>query len=339
MRPTSLVLTAALASLLSAQAAAQQPTRNPHGKLAEECALCHSAEAWVPARVSARFDHAKKGLALAGAHAQTACRSCHLSLDFRGASRDCASCHKDVHHGELGADCGRCHTARSFIDRSAMARAHQLTRFPLTGSHLTLDCDACHTPSPQGQLAFVNVSPQCVACHLPRFQAAKNPDHMAGGFQQVCGQCHLPTIWSSARFNHDATRFPLTGGHRAVLCQQCHSGGVFTALNTACASCHQQDYTGTTAPAHVAAGFPTTCETCHTTAGWTGAAFNHTWFPVPHRTARQCSDCHVTTSDYATFVCTTCHTQTQTDPHHKGVRGYIWNSTNCYACHRNGRAG
>jgi Zn finger protein HypA/HybF involved in hydrogenase expression len=320
-------------------AAQQQTTRNPHGKLQEECAVCHSSEGWVPAHVSAAFDHSKKGFALVGAHAQTACRSCHASLDFHGASQDCASCHKDVHHGELGADCGRCHTPRNFIDRSAMVRAHQLTRFPLSGAHLTVDCADCHTPSAQGQLTFVNVGVQCVECHLAQYQAAKNPDHVASGFPEDCGQCHAPTVWASARFNHDATGFSLTGMHRPLACQQCHTTGTFTALSTACVSCHQQDYNGTTNPGHSAAAFPTTCETCHTTAGWTGASFNHTWFPVPHRTATQCADCHTNTSNYTQFVCTTCHTQATTDPHHSGVRGYVWNSTNCYACHRNGGGG
>ena len=338
MKTTSLVLTGALLFLVCVRARAQQQTRNPHGKLAEECAVCHSAEAWVPARVSTRFDHGRRGFTLAGAHVQAACRSCHVSLDFRGASRDCASCHRDVHRGELGADCARCHTARSFIDRSGMARAHQLTRFPLTGAHLALDCDACHTPSPQGQLTFVNVSAQCVSCHLPQFQATTNPSHVTGRFPQDCGQCHLPTIWSSARFNHDATGFPLTGAHRAAQCTQCHAGGVFAAMSTACTSCHQPDYVRTTSPPHSSSGYPTTCETCHTTSGWTGASFNHTWFPVPHRNATQCRDCHTNPSAYSTFVCTTCHTQGQTDPHHRSVRGYTWTSSGCYACHRNGRS-
>ena len=31
-----------------------------------------------------------------------------------------------------------------------MVRAHQLTRFPLTGSHLAVDCTACHQPTGKG---------------------------------------------------------------------------------------------------------------------------------------------------------------------------------------------
>ena len=333
MRPRGLALAAALVWLACATAGAQQPTKNPHGKLQEECALCHSPETWSPPRVSSKFDHAKKGFALVGAHAQAACRSCHASLDFHGAPRDCVSCHKDVHHSELGIDCARCHTPRNFLDRSIMVRAHQLTRFPLSGSHLTVDCEQCHTPMPQGRLTFVNLSTQCVECHLPQFQTAKNPDHIAGGLSQNCGPCHSPTVWTNARFNHDATPFPLTGKHRTVTCLQCHGDGVYAGKSTACVSCHQQNYDATTNPNHAAAAFATTCQDCHTTAGWTGAAFNHTWFQIPHHSA-QCSDCHTNASSYASFTCTVCHTKAQTDPKHSGVSGYVWNSTNCYSCHR-----
>jgi len=404
VRGTRLLLATLAAFPLSAPAAAQQLTRNPHGKLAEECTVCHSAEQWVPARISPQFDHAKKGFALAGAHATTSCRSCHVSLDFHGTARDCASCHKDVHQGELGLDCSRCHTPRSFIDRSGMARAHQVTRFPLSGSHLTLDCEACHVPTAQGHLQFVGTPVQCIECHQAQYQAAKTPDHVAGGFPQDCSQCHATTVWASARFNHDAAGFPLTGAHRALTCDQCHTSGTASA-NTACVSCHQQDYNGTTDPAHLAAGFsttcqschsttswaasafnhdgtgfpltgahrsvsctqchvngvysgtgttcischqqdynatnnpghvsagfPTTCETCHTTSAWSGATFNHTWFRVPHHGVSSCAECH-TSTNYTLFDCTTCHTKSRTDGEHRGISGYVWNSTNCYSCH------
>jgi len=391
-------------ALLAAPLPAQERTRSPHGDLKMECMTCHTSSGWSPVNVAKSFDHSKFGFALAGAHATTSCRSCHVSLDFHGTSRDCASCHRDVHQGELGSDCSRCHTPRSFIDRSGMARAHQLTRFPLSGSHLTVDCETCHVPTAQGHMQFVGTPVQCAACHQTQYQAAKDPDHTAGGFPEDCSQCHATTVWANARFNHDAAGFPLTGAHRAVTCAQCHTAGTSSA-STACAACHQQDYAGTTDPAHaaagfstdcqtchsttawtgsgfnhdgtgfpltgahrsvscaqchaggvysgtsttcvgchqqdynatdnpghVAAGFPTTCETCHTTTGWTGATFNHTWFRVPHHGVQTCTQCHATTN-YAQFDCTSCHRQSSTDGDHRGVTGYVYNSTNCYACH------
>jgi cytochrome c3-like protein len=408
----SIVALAAVLAAAASTAGAQQQTRNPHGTLTVECATCHAPSGWLPARVTSRFNHAKQGFALVGAHAQASCRSCHVSLDFRGVATECSACHSDPHRAELGKDCARCHTPRSFLDRAVMAGAHQTTRFPLAGAHAAVDCETCHRPAQQGRMAFVSVPADCVSCHRPQYQAAKNPDHVAGGFPQDCVECHAQSTWSTARFNHDATRFALTGAHRAVTCQQCHGDGVFRGKSTACVSCHQQDYNGTTNPNHAAGGFSTTCQTCHTTVTWTGATFNHsatafpltgahlsatcqqchgdgvyagkstacaschqtdynnttnpnhasaafptscqtchtttswlgatfshTWFPVPHRTATDCVDCHTTPTNYSLFVCTNCHTKSTTDPHHTSVSGYTWSSTACYSCHRNAGGG
>ena len=329
----SIVLPLGMSLLATTSVAAQQSTKNPHGPLTQPCATCHAPEGWVPVRISAAFDHAKTGFPLAGAHGQTACRSCHTSLDFKGAPTECAACHRDVHRGELGADCARCHTPRNFLDRAGMVRVHQETRFPLTGSHVAVDCERCHTPTPQGRLTFVSRGTDCVDCHRAQYQSTTNPNHAAGGFSTNCVQCHATTLWSRARFNHAGTRFPLTGAHQAVSCAQCHGDGVYAGKSTLCVSCHQQAYDGTTNPNHAAAGFATTCQDCHTTAGWTGAAFNHTWFRIPHHSATACSDCHTDPSNYTFFVCTVCHTQAQTAPNHAAVSGYVWNSTNCYGCH------
>ncbi len=321
---------------LGTMALAQVPTANPHGKLQEECSTCHAPAGWKPARISRSFDHSKKGFALTGAHAQTPCRACHGSLDFSRADRTCVSCHSDVHQGELGADCSQCHTPRSFLDRSAMVRAHRLTRFPLTGTHMTVDCESCHAPTAQGRLTFVKRSVDCVQCHSDAFRNAKNPDHVAGGFPQDCNQCHSTTTWPRARFNHSATRFPLTGAHRAVSCQQCHGDGVYHGKNAACVACHQADYDRTTDPNHGAAQFPTDCATCHTTTVWTGARYDHagTMFPLTgaHLTI-SCQQCHGD-GVYAgkPTACIACHQSAYdgtTDPNHQAA-GF---STDCTGCH------
>ena len=124
-------LLCALGLAVATPCLAQNPSASPHGELQVECATCHLAESWTPVRIGKGFNHAKLGFALDGAHATAACRACHASLEFTGAKTECASCHADVHRGELGSDCSRCHNARSFLDRTQMARRHQLTRFPL----------------------------------------------------------------------------------------------------------------------------------------------------------------------------------------------------------------
>ncbi len=308
---------------------------NPHGELSVTCNVCHSPEGWSPAHVSADFDHGKAaGLALVGAHATVACRACHTTLDFRGTSRSCVSCHVDPHRGEVGNDCARCHTARNFLDRSGMARAHQLTRFPLQGTHLTVDCEACHA-APQGRLRFVALATECSTCHLKDYQAARDPDHTAAGYTTDCQQCHASITWLRSNMDHAATGFALTGAHLRIHCSSCHGVGQFQALPSTCVACHQADYDATADPNHVAAGFPTDCSGCHTTARWTGARFDHdrTFFPI-YSGAHQgrwtsCSECHINANDYHQFDCVHCHQNA-----HQGS-GYT--SQQCYSCHRNGR--
>jgi hypothetical protein len=228
-------------------------------------------------------------------------------------------------------DCSICHTTVSW---QGAQFDHAKTGFPLTGAHATLDCASCHVGG-----KFTALSADCVTCHLKDYNGTTNPNHVSAGFPQQCQVCHTTTAWTPASFDHTQTGFPLTGAHVNVPCASCHIGGKYAGTPTDCYSCHKSDYQSTTNPNHLAAGFPTTCQTCHTTTAWTGATFNHTWFPIPHHTATMCADCHTNPSNYAVFLCTNCHTQATTNAQHSDVRGYVWNSANCYACHPNGRAG
>lgn len=332
-------------ALATSLAARRPATANPHGSFKEECGLCHGAKGWKPAQISSRFDHAKHGFPLEGAHAAANCTSCHASLDFSQAKTECRSCHEDPHLGELGIDCARCHGARSFLERGPMVRAHRLTRFPLTGSHATLDCETCHPVTSQGHMRFVGVRAECGACHLQEYQAA--PDHVASAFPLQCQSCHSTMTWSGARFDHRSTGFPLTGAHVGVACARCHGDGVYRGKPTDCASCHMDDY-NSASPDHRAAGFTTgACATCHSTQSWSGADFNHdqNWFPI-HSGAHQgrwsaCSDCHTSPTDFGQFTCLSCHPHSdraETDGHHNEVSGYRYDSPGCYSCHPRGRS-
>jgi predicted CXXCH cytochrome family protein len=152
--------------------------------------------------------------------------------------------------------------------------------------------------------------------------------------------CHDTIVWTDSTFNHNNTPFPLTGFHTKVPCAQCHVSNNYTTLPTDCYSCHKADYSGTTNPNHTAAGFPTTCTTCHNTSAWIPASWNHTYFPLNHGGANGvCATCHTNPSNYTVFTCTNCHTKANTDANHRGVGGYVYNSINCYNCHKNGGGG
>lgn len=342
MRPLILLLGLAL-PVVAAPLDAQERTRSPHGDLKMECTTCHVSSGWTPIRVAKTFDHAKFGFALTGAHGTAACRACHQALDFKGIKSDCASCHTDRHRGELGSNCARCHTQRSFLDRDVMTKAHQLTRFPLGGGHLGVDCSSCHTPSAQGSMQFVGTHTECFFCHRADFNTA--PNHVASNFPTACAGCHNQVVWSAvsglAGGSHPTTPLALTGVHAGQQCADCHlAGQPYSAVKQTCDGCHHTDFAGAKDPDHVAAGFSTTCTTCHTlTPGWTGATYaNHSVTPInPKQGAHgavTCTQCH-TRSPYssAPTTCDGCHHTdyaTTTSPSHTAA-GY---STDCASCHQ-----
>lgn len=302
----------------------------------QDCTLCHTTTSFQ----GATFNHSSTGFVLTGVHATLTCSQCHLNNQFAGTPATCIGCHQkdydgtnNPNHAQAGfpTDCSVCH---STTDWTGAVFDHSKTRFPLTGAHTSLKCLDCHASG-----AYATLPTTCITCHQADFNNTTNPNHVAAGFPTDCSICHTTTTFSTATFNHSTTSFPLTGAHVSVSCLSCHINNVFAGTPTDCYSCHSADYKGTTNPNHTAAGFPTSCQTCHSTATWAGAVFNHTYFPQNHGNARTCSDCHPNSNDYSIFQCTNCHTQAQTNGQHGGVRGYVYNSVNCYQCHPTGRGG
>ena len=307
----------------------------PHGDWQEDCSFCHPDDTFLPIRPTKDFDHGKY-FPLQGAHQTASCRACHKSLEFprnRGR-KECVNCHQDIHRGEFGLDCSRCHTPRSFIDRADMVRSHRTYRFPLTGAHVTADCEACHRPQPQGAMSYLSLSTDCAACHFnPEFKTATQRPLSGHPDRVDCEACHNTVTFT---FNHSRTGFPLTGQHATLACTDCHGQPFNPDLDPACASCHLDDYNSTTDPNHATSGFPLDCTLCHSTTSFVGATFNHssTRFPLTGaHTQLQCADCH---SDgvYSgkPSDCYSCHRplyEAQTDPNHV-VAGF---DHDCSLCH------
>lgn len=312
------------------------------GGLPTTCEACHTMDAWQ----GAKFDHGTfTGFTLTGAHARLDCSACHVGGRFQGTSANCFSCHskdysaaQNPDHVKAGfpQDCARCHTTASWL--GARFDHNAFTQFPLTGAHLSVACSQCHING-----RFAGTPRDCASCHLPDFQKTTNPNHVAAGFPTDCSLCHSTAQWTGAKFDHSRTRFPLTGAHTRVACLDCHIGGRYTGTPTDCYSCHKKEYTTVTNPNHVAAGFSTNCALCHTTSTWTGASFNHMWFPIYSGVHKgkwtTCNDCHVNPSNFAVFSCFACHAheKTRMDEKHRNVPNYVYNSANCYSCHPLGR--
>ena len=323
-----------------------QKTTNPNhvtGGFAQTCEQCHTTATWL----TSTFNHTTMTkFPLTGAHVGLACSQCHTAGAFSATPTGCNSCHSSAfqtttnpNHVAAGfpTDCSVCHSTATWLNATF---DHSKTLFPLTGFHATLTCSNCHSSG-----VFVGLSTTCVSCHLTKFQQTTTPNHVTSGFPTDCQVCHNTAAWVPSIFDHSKTVFPLTGAHTTVACANCHVGGRYAGTPTDCYSCHKTVFTSTTNPNHVAAAFPTTCATCHNTTAWTGATFNHTWFPIYSGAHlgkwTTCADCHTNSSNYAVFTCISCHAhdKTTTDAHHSGVRNYVYNSSNCYSCHPSGRAG
>jgi hypothetical protein len=207
---------------------------------------------------------------------------------------------------------------------------HNGTTFPLEGRHRTVACEACHLRG-----VYKGTPNTCFECHWVRRQDDKYRTRLG----EKCEQCHRPTAWSAARWDHGAiTGMPLNGAHRTIGCESCHKGGSFKTTNVACLSCHEREYRATTSPNHVAAGFPTTCEVCHRPADATfrQARFDHNaHFPLVGAHATQaCASCHRNNVFRGTpRDCVGCH-RPQYDQTRNPNHAQAGFPTTCEQCHR-----
>ena len=319
-----------------------QTADNPdHDRLgfSQQCDECHSpaSRAWQGGTFGAGFPHPDT-FPLTGAHTRVPCSQCHVNGRFAGTPQQCAACHQDdfdrtsnPNHRSAGfpTTCENCHSTEQWPGATV---DHNLTRFPLTGAHVGVQCARCHVGG-----RFAGTPTDCFACHQDDFNRAQ-PNHTTAGFGTNCANCHSTTGWEGANINHNQTRFPLTGAHVGVNCARCHVNGRFAGTPTDCFSCHQDDY-NRAQPDHRASGFPTTCQNCHGTNRWEGATFNHP-FPLSGDHGNiGCTTCHTNGNNFRVFDCTNCHahTRSEMDDKHRGVNGYQYNSAACYRCHPNGR--
>jgi Zn finger protein HypA/HybF involved in hydrogenase expression len=203
--------------------------QSPHGEgILGDCSSCHVSENWTEMANPLRFDHDTTRFALLGVHEQVACMNCHESLVFEEVQSDCAACHQDVHSGTVGRDCARCHNENSWLV-NIIPEIHEENGFPLTGSHSTLQCIACHNY--EIDLRFDRLGNDCANCHMEDFNMAQNPNHIQKGYSHDCTECHDPLAfgWDGQMYEHDF--FPLVGGHDKVGCTECHGpGGTMTTF-------------------------------------------------------------------------------------------------------------
>jgi hypothetical protein len=128
-------------------------------------------------------------------------------------------------------------------------------------------------------------------------------------------------------FEHDATRFPLAGGHVKASCAACHkkidvgtprARTQFTGLPLVCESCHRDVHAG-----QFAVSGATRCERCHGIDVWKADRFDH------NRDASYHLD-----GAHAKVACAKCH-RSETREGRAVVR-YKPLASNCRDCHASG---
>jgi hypothetical protein len=288
-----------------------------------------------------RAFHKATSFPLEGRHLAVACDACHLNKVTKGTPNKCEACHwerrqDDVYRLRLGSNCQQCHTPTSW---TAVKWNHaSATGMGLNGAHKILDCESCHR-----NRQFVATRTTCVDCHRKDYDRTTNPNHATAGYSLTCSGCHRASAaaWLGAGVNH-AQFYPLVGLHATAACASCHVNNIFAGTPRTCYGCHRTDYEKTTSPAHAAAGFGTSCDTCHknSDASWTLGKLTHTWFPITtgKHAGISCATCHTNPASYAVFSCmNSCHNKTTTDNQHQGRPGYQYVATACYGCHPQGR--
>ncbi|HXD10282.1 MAG TPA: hypothetical protein VN653_09480 [Anaerolineales bacterium] len=256
-----------------------------------DCLACHDGVD----RYGKNFSHERFTFKLTGKHVDVICSQCHLDArtiaDLQAAPQDCISCHRkdEPHEGRFGSDCGSCHSTSGW---QPARFDHNLSVFKLEGHHAQVDCESCHLNG-----IFKGTPSDCFSCH-------EKDDHHNGQFGTDCGACHQPADWDKVTFDHNKSKFPLTGVHVGLPCVQCHTPGQFAGLSPFCASCHGD-------PAFHSGLFGFDCGQCHTTNNW-AARYNG---PHPRLSGEggsginhggaSCRDCH--TKTLHTAACTKCH--------------------------------
>ncbi|TAL66439.1 MAG: hypothetical protein EPN88_08455 [Bacteroidetes bacterium] len=235
----------------------------------------------------------------------------------------------DSPHGSgFKISCKTCHSSKGWqLDKEVYSFDHNTTRLSLTGQHSIVSCRQCHPT-----LKFSEAKSNCFDCHTDVHQVTAGLD---------CSRCHTPSSWMVYNINeiHRLSRFPLDGAHRTADCIQCHKSENNTRFDVSgvkCIDCHLANYLAASNPNHIQSGFSEECATCHPVNSfqWTGAGFNHNFFPlVLGHSILRCSDCHKTPAySDAKPDCYFCHQadfNKTNNPNHASMAF----STTCTLCH------
>ncbi len=203
-------------------------------KLPTTCDTCHIKASWSPAA----WPHLT--WPLVGKHVDATCADCHDAAPnhIPKPPRSCDGCHlsdyqaaKSPNHvdANLPKTCESCHTPKAWKPAT-----WDHSTWPLDGKHLQAACASCHKTAPN---RVVKPPRTCDGCHMPDYQGASNPNHVAGSYPKTCQTCHTTSGWKPAGMTNHA--FPITSGkHKNVACAKCHVNPDFKVFTCMSSGCH-----------------------------------------------------------------------------------------------------
>ena len=260
------------------------------------------------------------------------CKQCHTKFDRKAQDGLCVECHKEVGadvrgktgvHGKMKQQtCRTCHTdhkgrAALIADFDKTKFDHTPTDFVLRAKHQKVECVKCHVSGKK----FRDAPLECNGCH-------RKDDVHKGSLGVKCADCHNENLWKEAKFDHDATRFALTGRHVDTKCADCHKNTNYRETPQNCYACHRKDDDGQ--KGHKGQ-YGEKCENCHNAKLWKPSTFSHdadTRYALrgKHRSTA-CADCH-SGHLYRAKVSQECNSCHKKDDKHKESLG-----KECGSCH------
>jgi len=291
-----------------------------------------------------KFDHNLTGYILDGKHLGVKCHDCHqsknisqdietkepkknLSTTFQGLGQECATCHADEHRGQVSTKCTTCHTIAGWKPPAKFN--HESAKFKLTGKHVTVACNNCHTlivdnrsEKDKDYLKLTGISSaKCLDCHK---------DAHNNKFGQNCEGCHNTGSWSDiarGQFDHSKTHFALLGAHANVACEKCHAPGKpFKGLKyEKCRDCHSDYHKGQFASRPQAGA----CEECHTVASYLPTSFS---IEAHDKTKYPLQGSHLA------IPCNACHKKEMLAGNVETIK-FKFENTRCLSCHKDPHKG
>ncbi len=283
------------------------PLRGKHAEI--DCLDCHlNAKLKAKTTLDARTAPTKKFAELK-----------NPNIKWTGLGKQCLSCHEDFHRfGHYKSptktkyeNCLSCHNESNWKKLHDYSHAAS-TRYIIDGEHRKLKCSDCHLAQNKKPILKPNpgiyvwpklLDKTCENCH-------KNP-HLEKFskkmLQQKCTECHVTDGWQVVKtgkdFDHNKTKFSLTGKHIKATCTQCHVKNKVQVFHWTspdqgyCVECHQNVHKEQFHDKFNSQS----CLECHDTNTWSKRkAFDHNtaaYLLAGAHTKVECSVCHTVTPE------------------------------------------